>query len=226
MVWAPSVVKGRDGRFYMYVAVGSEIWGGVSNTPLGPWKNLKNDQSPIVKSTDYPSVHNIDPDCFIDDDGNAYLYWGSGYKWINGHCMAVKLKADMVTFDGAPIEVTTPHFFEAAHMVKRNNIYYLMFSEGKAIDASYQVGYAKGATPLGPFKEDGHLVILKTSADSTIIGPGHNTTFTNKGQMYILYHKILPQKKAYVLRQLCLDSLNFDQNNNINPVSTKGVGKF
>lgn len=34
-VWAPSVIKGLDGRFYMYVSVGSEIWAGVSDSPLG-----------------------------------------------------------------------------------------------------------------------------------------------------------------------------------------------
>jgi beta-xylosidase len=38
LVWAPCVVKGNDGRFYMYVSVGSEIWAGVSTHPLGPWK--------------------------------------------------------------------------------------------------------------------------------------------------------------------------------------------
>jgi len=223
MVWAPSVVKGKDNKFYMYVAVGSEVWAGVGDTPLGPWKNIKADQSPLIRGDEYPGVHNIDPDCFIDDDGQAYLYWGSGFKWINGHCMVVKLKKDMHTFDGKPVEVTTPHFFEGAHMLKRNNKYYLMFSEGKAIDPTYQVGYATGNSPMGPFKEDEHRVILNTSPDSTVYGPGHHTTFREKNQDYILYHRILPQKQAYVLRQLCLDSLNFDKKGNIIKVSTKGI---
>ena len=47
MVWAPSVRKCK-GKFYMYVAVGSEIWAGVSDHPLGPWKNAKADDSPLV----------------------------------------------------------------------------------------------------------------------------------------------------------------------------------
>lgn len=29
----------------------------------------------MVKSTDFPVVHNIDPDGFIDPDGSVYLYW-------------------------------------------------------------------------------------------------------------------------------------------------------
>jgi len=223
MVWAPAVRKGRDGKYYMYVSVGSEVWAGVSEHPLGPWKNAKADRTPLVSAKDFPLVHNIDADCFIDDDGQAYLYWGSGFKWINGHCMAVKLKADMVSFDGVPQEVTPPFYFEGPHMIKRNNKYYLMFSEGKAIDPTYQVGYAVGDHPLGPFKTGVNRPILSTSADSTTYGPGHHTVFNEKGQDYILYHRIFPQKGKYVLRQLCIDSLKFDAQGNILKVKPQGI---
>jgi hypothetical protein len=76
---------------------------------------------------------------------------------------------------------------------------------------------------LGPFVETEQRVILKTASDSYVVGPGHHTVFSVKDQDYILYHRIFPQKKDYVLRQLCLDSLNFDQAGNINKVSTTGV---
>lgn len=226
MVWAPSVVKGRDGKYYMYVSVGSEVWAGVGNAPLGPWKNAKADNSPLVASKDFPQVHNIDADCFIDDDGQAYLYWGSGFKWVNGHCMAVKLSKDMASFNGKPTEVTPPHYFEGPHMVKRAGKYYLMFSEGKAIDATYKVGYAVGNTPLGPFTEGVNRPILFTSTDSTTYGPGHHTVFRESGQDYILYHRIFPQKEKYVLRQLCIDSLNYDAAGNMKKIVPKGVVNF
>ncbi|MEO6732535.1 MAG: family 43 glycosylhydrolase [Ferruginibacter sp.] len=226
MVWAPSVTKSPNGKFYMYLAVGNEVWGGVSNHPLGPWKNLKADNSPLVKKTEFPGVHNIDPDLFIDTDGSAYLYWGSGFGWVNGHCMAVKLKKDMFTFDGTPRDITPTKFFEGAHMIKRKGKYYLMFSEGKAIDATYQVGYATGNSPFGPFTDGVNDPILSTSADSTIYGPGHHTVFTEKGQDYILYHRIHPQKEQYVLRQLCIDSLNFDKMGNIKKIKPTGVKNF
>ena len=225
MVWAPSVRK-VNGKFYMYVAVGSEVWAGVSDQPLGPWKNAKPDNTPIVPGNSYPGVHNIDPDCFIDDDGQAYLYWGSGFNWVNGHCMAVKLKKDMVTFDGKPIEITPPHYFEAPHLVKRNGVYYLMYSFGKAIDGTYQVRYAAGKTPLGPWTEGKYDPILSTSKDSTTYGPGHHTVFKENGQYYILYHRIHPQKQEYVLRELCLDSLNFDREGNILRINPTGVAVF
>ena len=225
MVWAPSIVKVNE-KFYLYVAVGSEIWVGTSNEPLGPWRNAKQDNTPLVTGNKYPGVHNIDPDCFVDDDGQVYLYWGSGFNWVNGHCMAVKLKADMVTFDGEPIEITPPHYFEAPHMVKRNNLYYLMYSYGKAIDATYQIRYATGKTPFGPWTEGKYDPILSTASDSTTIGPGHHTVFKQNGQYYILYHRIHPQKKEFVLRELCLDSLKFDQYGNILRIKPIGVSSF
>lgn len=226
MVWAPSVRKAKNGKFYMYVAVGSEVWAGVADQPLGPWKNAKADNTPLVTKNDFPEVHNIDPDCFIDDNGQAYLYWGSGYDWVNGHCMAVKLKSDMVALDGKPVDITPPHYFEAPHMVKRKGLYYLMYSYGKAIDATYQVRYSTGKTPLGPWTEGKYDPVLSTSADSTTFGPGHHTVFKENGQYYILYHRIHPQKQEYVLRELCIDSLNFDAQGNILKINPKGVKSF
>ena len=226
MVWAPSVVKGPDGKYHMYVSVGSEIWAGVSNTPLGPWENAKADNSPLIKSNRFPEYHMIDAECFVDDDGQAYLYWGSGLNWVNGHCFVVKLKKDMVTFDGEPRDVTPPHYFEAPYMLKRNGLYYLMYSHGKAIDSTYQVRYSVGKTPYGPWKEGKNSPILSTTPDRKTIGPGHHTVFKANGQYYILYHRIHPQDKDYVLRQLCIDSLNFDKDGHIKKIHPQGVAAF
>ena len=90
----------------------------------------------------------IDAECFLDDNGDVYLYWGSGLNWINGKCFVVKLKNDMVTFDGSPRDVTPPHYFEAPYMLKRNGMYYLMYSEGKAIDPTYKIRYSTGNNSL------------------------------------------------------------------------------
>lgn len=222
-VWAPSVVKAPNGKLYMYVSVGSEVWAGVSDHPLGPWKNIKKDNSPLIPANAIPGYHMIDAECFIDDDGQAYLYWGSGLKWVNGKCFVVKLAPDMYTFNGPPTDITPPNYFEAPFMYKRNEAYYLMYSDGKAIDATYKVRYSIGKTPLGPWEEGANSTILSTSNDSSLYGPGHHAVFNVSGQAYILYHKIFPQKKDYVLRQLCLDSLNFDNDGNIKKIIPQGV---
>ena len=223
MVWAPSVVKASNNKFYMYVSVGSEVWVGISDQPLGPWKNAKPDNTPLVSSKKFPEYHMIDAECFIDTDGQAYLYWGSGLNWVNGHCFAVKFRPDMVTFDGEPKDITPPNYFEAPYMLKRNNLYYLMYSEGKAIDFTYKIRYSTSKTPFGPWIESKNSPILETSVDSTTYGPGHHTLFFEKGQYYILYHRIFPQKEAYVLRQLCIDSLNFNKNGDILKIQPKGI---
>jgi beta-xylosidase len=223
MVWAPSVVKAPDGKLYMYVSVGSEVWAGVSESPLGPWKNQKPDNTPLIPGNYFPGYHMIDAECFIDTDGQAYLYWGSGLNWVNGKCFMVKLKPDMFTFDGKPVDITPPHYFEAPFMFKKNGTYYLMYSNGKAIDKTYNVRYSTGKTPMGPWTEGVVSPILSTSADSITYGPGHHCVFTVNGQDYIFYHRIFPQKESYVLRQLCLDSLNFDNKGMIKKVSTLGV---
>jgi beta-xylosidase len=227
-VWAPSVVKGRDGKFHMFVSVGNEVWAGVADHPLGPWRNSRPDNSPLIAYNDFKgiNVHNIDADAFVDDDGTAYLYWGSGFNWVNGHCMAARLTYNMNAFDGIPVEVTPPHYFEGPHMIKRNGTYYPMFSEGKAIDSTYKVGYATGKTPFGPFTEGANSPILKTVPGTALIGPGHHTVFREQRQDYILYHRIYPQQKDYVLRQLCVDSLKFDNKGNILPIISKGITSF
>ncbi len=226
MVWAPGVTKAKNGKYYMYVSVGNEIWAGVSDAPLGPWKNAKEDGSPLIKSNLFPDYHMIDAHCFIDSDGQAYLYWGSGWDWVNGRCFAVKLKDDMVTFDGEVKNVTPPNYFEAPYMVKENDKYYLMYSDGKAIDSTYKIRYAIGDNPFGPFTEGTTSPIATTNSEKGVFGPGHHSVFNENGQHYILYHQLYPQDKDYVLRQLYLDSLNFTKNEEIAKIKFKGVKKF
>ncbi len=224
LVWAPSVVQARDGRFYMYVSVGSEIWVGVSESPLGPWRNGLGDR-PLI-SADFNRKYNmIDAEAFIDSDGTAYLYWGSGLKWVNGHCFAVRLKPDMVSFDGEPRDVTPPHYFEGPFMYKHRGRYYLMYSEGKATDPSYKVRYSVGDSPFGPFREGVNSPLLVSDEASGILGPGHHAVFERGGKTYIVYHRhSLPFDSTVVRRQLCMDELVFEANGEIRKVKPTHLG--
>lgn len=212
MVWAPSVVE-KDGAFYMYISVGSEVWCGKAAHPLGPWENMLGDQAMIPYDTSL-FYHVIDAEAFIDDDGKAYLYWGSGWEWINGHCFAAELNNDMSSFKSEPIEVTPSHYFEGPFMVKRNDKYYLTYSEGKTIDASYEVRYAVGDNPYGPFTEAGNSPILKTADSLRVYGPGHHTLLSFEGKDYIVYHRhSLPFVPGEAYRQVCINELLFDESN-------------
>ncbi|MFI1744360.1 family 43 glycosylhydrolase [Thalassobellus sediminis] len=222
-VWAPSVIQGKDEKFYMYISVGSEIWVGISETPLGPWKNAKLDNSPFIKGDMFPKYHMIDAEAFIDDDGQAYLYWGSGLKWVNGHCFIVKLNEDMVSFNENDIkDITPPNYFEAPFMLKKNGKYFLTYSDGKCTNSTYKVRYSIGNTPYGPWKEGKNSPILSTSKDSTTLGPGHHTIFNENNQEYILYHRITDNNET-LLREIAIDSLNIESKDVISKVNPKGA---
>ncbi len=208
-VWAPSVVKGRDGKFWMYVSVGSEIWVGSADHPAGPWRDA-NGGKPLIPRDFRPGLHMIDAEAFVDDDGQAYLYWGSGLNWVNGHCFVAKLKPDMVTFDGEPRDITPPHYFEAPFMLKRGGRYFLTYSWGNTTKDTYQLRYAVGSSPMGPFSEVSDQPLLATDMKRQIISPGHHAIYSAGGEDFVLYHRqALPFTPAgdMVLRQVAVDRL-------------------
>jgi beta-xylosidase len=210
MVWAPSVIATAAGEFVMYVSVGSEIWVGKSAHPLGPWHNALGDK-PLIPGDFRPGFHMIDAEAFIDENGETYLYWGSGWNWVNGKCWAVKLRPDLTTFAGEPVDVTPANYFEAPFVLKRGGIYYLMYSQGKTTDDSYRVHYATGTDPLGPFSEAPNSPVLVKNTTQNILGPGHHTVFNKDGLHYILYHRhAIPLDPSSTRRQLCIDEMRFD----------------
>ena len=90
--WAPQCVE-RNGKFYMYVPVhkkngGMVIGVGVSDKATGPFVDAIG--KPLVDEGDW---NDIDPTVFIDDDGQAYLYFG------NPNLRYVKLNEDMLSYD-------------------------------------------------------------------------------------------------------------------------------
>ena len=79
--WAPQMVE-RDGRFFWYVparkaADGSMAIGvAVGDNPLGPFHDALG--RPLIDNTvANHSSFDIDPTVLVDDDGQAYIYWGS-----------------------------------------------------------------------------------------------------------------------------------------------------
>lgn len=119
--WASQVIE-RDGKFYWYVTVehktvpGKSIGVAVSDSPVGPFKDARgsalitNDMT-TERSKSY--WDDIDPTVFIDDDGQAYLYWG------NSQCYFAKLKRNMIELDEPIIPVDLPRFTEAPWIHKK-----------------------------------------------------------------------------------------------------------
>lgn len=224
-VWAPSVMKGADGKYHMVVSVGNEVWVGVADHPLGPWRNALGEKKPLIPYDYKPGFHMIDAEYFIDDDGQAYLYWGSGFGWKNGKCWMVKLKPDLTTFDGEVTDVTPANYFEGPLMVKRHGLYFLMYSAGKTVEDNYRVHYAVSTSPFGPFKEGPGSPVLVTDKNSNVISPGHHTIVQREGKDYILYHRhSIPFDRKFIGRQVCADPIVFTADGRIEKIEPSHQG--
>ncbi|RYZ99770.1 MAG: hypothetical protein EOP47_15900 [Sphingobacteriaceae bacterium] len=223
-VWAPAVRQGTDGKFYFYTSTNHQIYAGVASHPAGPFTNILGADSVFIKDRQYwHKIHTIDADCFVDDDGQAYLYWGSGWDFKDGICAVGILGNDMASFKESPKDITPGGYFEGPHMLKHNNKYYLMYSDGLYYDSSYKVRYAIGDKPTGPFMQATNSPVLISDAAKHVSGPGHHYTIKLNGQYYIVYHKhVYPYYKG--IRQVCIDKMDFDANGNIKPIVPTDTG--
>ena len=145
--WAEQVVE-RNGKFYMYCPIhGNGIGVLVSNSPYGPFKD------PLGKPLVWQKEHwdDIDPTVFIDEDGQAYMYWG------NPNCYYVKLNEDMISYSGDIVKLkeTPEHYQEGPWFYKRNGHYYLAFASTCCPEG---IGYAMSDSTTGPWKTKGYIM--------------------------------------------------------------------
>lgn len=221
-IWAPAVTRGVDGRFYLYTSVNHNIYAGVADHPMGPFRNILGGDSIFIKNRQWwNKMHSIDADCFVDEDGQAYLYWGSGFDFKDGICAVGKLGKDMASFTEPPKLITPPGYFEGPHMLKRNGRYYLMYSDGLFYDSSYKVRYAVAQNPTGPFTGGKNSAVFVTDTGSRISGPGHHSTIKIGNEDYIVYHRhAQPLYAPYwgPIRQVCIDKMEYEADGSIKKI--------
>ena len=171
--WAAQCVE-RDGKFYLYVTLSTTAAGGaraigvaVSDSPTGPFKDA------IGKPLCGPDWAYIDPTVLIDDDGQAYLYFG------NPTLHYVKLKKNMIELDGeiTATKMTSEQFgsnenmdslyTEGPWIYKRNGIYYMVYA---ASGIPETIDYSTSDSPIGPWKYQGR--IMDNCPTSFTIHPG------------------------------------------------------
>ena len=168
----------RDGIYYLYYCVPDGRCGvAKSDKPYGPFVDI----GPIAH------VHGIDPAVLIDDDGQAYLYWGQF-----DNVRVAKLKENMTEIDPAtitqPLSVAEHEFHEGSSVKKIGGKYYFLFTDthrhgGRATS----LGYAVSDNPMTGFTYGG--VILDNFGCDPGTWNNHGSMECLCGQWYIFYHR-------------------------------------
>lgn len=222
--WAPQCIE-RKGKFYMYVPNTTREGNGaigvaVADSPYGPFID------PLGKPLVSKSNADIDPTVFIDDDGQAYLFWG------NPVCYYVKLNEDMISLDGEikqipntiesfgkrtvdnPQRPTT--YEEGPWMYKRNNLYYLFFAAGPI---SEHIGYSTSKNINGPWKYQG--IVMPTQGGAFTNHPG---VIDFKGKSYFFYHNAALPGGTGFTRSVSVEELKFNKDGSIVQMNmTEGI---
>ncbi|MEH0974580.1 glycoside hydrolase family 43 protein [Micromonospora sp. CPCC 205546] len=220
--WAGQVVA-RNGKFYWYVPVrqrsnGQMVIGvGVADSPTGPFRDALG--RPLVGNGE------IDPHAFIDDDGQAYLYWGNPNLWY------VRLNPDMISFSGGATQIplstagygtrtgnpSRPTLYEEGPWVyKRNGLYYNVFA---AECCSEFIAYSTAPGPTGPWTYRGAIM------------PRQGSSFTNhagvidfNGGSYFFYHNgALPGGGGYT-RSVAVERFTYNSNGTFPTINMTTAG--
>jgi beta-xylosidase len=209
--WAPGIAY-KAGTYYFYFCANVQIGVATSTSPSGPFKDALG--HPLITTGEYGG-QSIDPFVLMDDDGRAYLYFGS--TSAGGH--VVELGADMLSLKGTPQVISISGFQEGSVAFKRNGTYYFMYSEGDTRSADYDVAYGTGTSPFGPFTKAKVNPILKRDDTQGILGTGHNSVLAlPNGDYYIAYHRFALPGGDGTHREVCLDRLTFNADGTIVPV--------
>jgi hypothetical protein len=217
-MWAPDCIK-RNGKYYFYFPAnnnkkdangrsGFSIGVAIANQPEGPY---------IPQPEPITDVKGIDPNVFIDKDGQAYLYYASGKIFV------AKLKANMLELDSEPIEVKelpSVGLKEGPFLFERNGTYYLTYPHVQ--NKIERLEYAISNNPLGPFKFAG--VIMDESPMNC--WTYHQSFIELNQQWYLFYHQNAYSPKFDKNRSICIDSMFFNTDGTIQKVkpTLRGVG--
>jgi len=215
-MWAPDCIF-RNGKYYFYFPApakdpiygrGSTVGVAISDKPYGPF---------IPQPAPIDKVHGIDPNVFIDKDGQAYLYWSS-----RGFSVA-KLKENMLELASEvqqTAEFPKTGLIEGPFLFERNGTYYMTYPHVQ--NKIERLEYAIANNPMGPFTFAGVLMDESASGCWT----NHQSVVNFKNQWYLFYHNNDMSPKFDKNRSIRADSLFFNNDGTIRKVipTLRGVG--
>ena len=246
-LYAPDVVQGPDGRYYLYYCIKFQdsINVAVCDSPAGEYQFYGRVHYPDgrVMAENQP----YDPSLICNEDGN-FLYFGFAPCMINiprykGQDLkggsVLELEDDMLTVkEGPSIVVPSKNYgagtsfegneyFEGPSIRKINGLYYLVYSSVN----THQLCYAVSKKPMEGFSYAGVIVSngdvgykgRKEEDKLMSVGNNHGGLVEVKGQWYVFYHRHTYLNQYN--RQACAEPVFFDEEGKIPQVtiSTSGI---
>lgn len=210
LLFAPDCIY-KDGKYYLYFCMADNSEGvAISDRPEGPFK------APLQLP-----CGGIDPAIFIDDDGQAYYYWGQLFSH------GVKLNPDMISFESGDVQdnlvTEETHFFhEGSSMRKIGDTYYYVYADMERGKPT-ALGYATGKAPLGPFTYRG--IIIDNDGCDPQSWNNHGSIECVNGQWYVFYHRSSRNSQQH--RRLCIEKLTIAPDGSIPEVkmTSQGIGE-
>lgn len=202
--WAPSVISvpQSDGGTLFSLYFSNSGWGtGVlqSKSPLGPWTSplntsLIDGNNKTVKG----SGAIFDPGAVVDDNGDAWVAFGSGQGWI------AKLNPDLTSIEGNPVKLPSFYHFEANELNFINGTYVYTYNNDWSDHSPWTWGGTKPTMcSMNYFTSKTPLVTDSwTYGANYFKNPGENNMgYTNnhthlhkyKGKWYLFYQTNLMQ---------------------------------
>ena len=190
--WAPEVYYiESEKKFYMFYTVDEHICVATSDSPEGPF--VQDEKKPVREEK------GIDASLFMDDDGKAYLYF---VRFTEGNVIwSVEMNSDLKSVKEETLrecvkaeaswELQQAKVAEGPSLLKRNGIYYLIYSANHFRSQDYAVGYATATSPLGPWKKyDGNPILCRNKdVAAGLVGTGHGAPFLCRDGSYkYIYH--------------------------------------
>lgn len=215
-MWAPDCIY-RNGKYYFYFPSmpqdtsrvrGFTIGVAIAEKPEGPF---------VPQPLPIDNVRGIDPNVFIDKDGQAYLYWSQG------NIYGAKLKDNMMELASGPVvlgDLPNKGLKEGPYLFERNGIYYLTYPHVE--NKTERLEYATGNNPLGPFKITGVIMDESPAGCWT----NHHSIIQFKDQWYLFYHHNDYSPTFDKARSIRADSLFFNADGTIQKVvpTYRGIG--
>lgn len=187
-LYAPDCVydEASDSYYLFFPNSGNNIGVAVSDNPAGPFKD------PLGKALidkKYPGADVewcFDPGVLIDDDGQAYLYFGGGMPESGNNARVIRLNEDLISKkDKSAAVIPAPDYFEAPFVFKKDEKYYYTYSTNWENGHGIRIDYMMSDNPMTGWEYKGVLI---DNPPNNHGNNNHHSVVEYQGEWYVFYH--------------------------------------